>query len=255
MSPTPLDHQLQIITETSEWICVNKPACWLSVPSRDQNEQRPIAGLQLQKRLNVSLFPVHRLDYEVSGLLIFAKNKKMQAVLNAEFEIQTARKFYLALTTEPMNKADFTPAAAAWVTAHPNVETESVVEWACKLERGKRRAYETPHGKTAVTQAKCLGKYEHGQWIPHSKETMDPCQNIFPHFHDLAHTKLSHAWQLQPLTGRSHQLRYEMFRHGCPILGDVLYGYPQKNMPSNLPGIALCHFQIEMKTLGILRLF
>jgi tRNA pseudouridine32 synthase/23S rRNA pseudouridine746 synthase len=31
-------------------------------------------------------------------------------------------------------------------------------------------------------------------------------------------------WILEPLTGRAHQLRFELSRHGYPIVGDVLYG-------------------------------
>ncbi|MFN8944036.1 MAG: hypothetical protein ACK5WZ_05360, partial [Pseudobdellovibrionaceae bacterium] len=77
------------------------------------------------------------------------------------------------------------------------------------------------------------------------------------------------AWLLSPRTGRSHQLRYEMYRHGCPILGDELYGYhsktearlPEARLPearfteARFTGIALCHFQIELKSLGVLKLF
>lgn len=35
---------------------------------------------------------------------------------------------------------------------------------------------------------------------------------------------------LQPLTGRTHQLRVHMLYLGCPIVGDVLYGSAAKNL-------------------------
>jgi len=43
-------------------------------------------------------------------------------------------------------------------------------------------------------------------------------------------------WELHPLTGRAHQLRYEMSRRVGPIWGDVLYG-SQRSFPAG--GIAL----------------
>jgi tRNA pseudouridine32 synthase/23S rRNA pseudouridine746 synthase len=43
-------------------------------------------------------------------------------------------------------------------------------------------------------------------------------------------------WKLEPITGRSHQLRFEMAKHGFPIDGDALYG-SKREYPR--PGIAL----------------
>jgi 23S rRNA-/tRNA-specific pseudouridylate synthase len=51
-------------------------------------------------------------------------------------------------------------------------------------------------------------------------------------------------WSLSPLTGRSHPLRYEMFRHGCPLLGDELYGSEEQRKNE----IALCHAEIHLET-------
>ena len=51
-------------------------------------------------------------------------------------------------------------------------------------------------------------------------------------------------WELQPLTGRPHQLRVELSRRGCPIIGDVLYG--ARPAGSFEPGIALRAVQIEL---------
>ena len=69
--------------------------------------------------------------------------------------------------------------------------------WKSQLLRGKKRAYESPHGDWSETLANL-----------EMSATTPPCW----------------VWQLQPLTGRSHQLRYEMSRHGFPIWGDHLYG-------------------------------
>ena len=68
-------------------------------------------------------------------------------------------------------------------------------EWTCKLERGKKRAFIADHGKPAKTLARRVG--ETGGFA---------------------------RWELVAVTGRPHQLRFEMFRHDCPLLGDTLYG-------------------------------
>ncbi len=244
----------RVISETSDWICVEKPACWLSVPSREKNELRPVVGTTLQAELGIQIYPVHRLDYEVSGLLIFAKNKRTQSFLNSEFERHQVKKTYLALTDQPRQIKD-----AYFEKVHQslpaNFQELPMMEWTCQLVRGKRRAFEAPHGKRSVTQARIFDVQQQGEWSNPGAQ-----QAIFKERLKL-YQNAALAWELSPLTGRSHQLRYEMYRHGCPILGDVLYGgaspesLNSKHGSVDEQGIALCHFQIQSKSLGILRLF
>jgi tRNA pseudouridine32 synthase/23S rRNA pseudouridine746 synthase len=44
------------------------------------------------------LYPVHRLDREASGVIVFAKDPDMHRHLNGEFDRRSVRKTYLALT-------------------------------------------------------------------------------------------------------------------------------------------------------------
>jgi RluA family pseudouridine synthase len=44
------------------------------------------------------LYPVHRLDREVSGVIVFAKDPGIHRHLNGEFDRRSVRKTYLALT-------------------------------------------------------------------------------------------------------------------------------------------------------------
>jgi len=86
------------------------------------------------------------------------------------------------------------------------------IRWTSKLLRGKKRAYEAEFGKPSVTE---------GHVYEENPKYLE--------------------WRLNPLTGRSHQLRYELFKHKCPILGDALYG-STREWPE---GIALRSLQIE----------
>lgn len=52
------------------------------------------------KKQNENVFLVHRLDYETSGLIVFAKSEAVQAELKAAFEERTALRYYEAVVKE-----------------------------------------------------------------------------------------------------------------------------------------------------------
>lgn len=190
------------IFENEHFIVVDKQALILSVPGRQgEDDDRPVLGRILEKDLGITIYPVHRLDFEVQGLIMFAKTQAAHKAGNAWFEKKEVFKTYTALT-KPL------PEAAA-----ENLKTGEPYIWKAKLLRGKKRAYISPHGKDSITQAKII-KIEN---------------EIF-------------HWEMNPVTGRSHQLRFELFRHGHPILGDVLYS---SDAPFSEAGIALRAFKID----------
>lgn len=172
---------MNIVFQNEHWVIVDKAAGVLTTPARFQDQdQRPCLGLQLQTKLKRQIFPVHRLDYEVSGLVLFALDAKAHAQGNFWFENKQVVKKYQALTEG---------------APEPGWQIGQVFQWHNKLLRGKKRAYESPHGKHSETIATWQG-WRDGRMF----------------------------WLLQPLTGRPHQLRVHLFQHGFPILGDQLYG-------------------------------
>ena len=174
----------------------------LSVPSRlGASDARPCLGHILEQDLKCQIYPVHRLDYEVQGLIMFAKTTDAHRASNAWFENKVIAKTYVALTS---------------AQDAPTEKLGVPFEWKCSLLRGKKRAYESPQGKLSVTQGILREKCADGNY----------------------------RWHLNPITGRSHQLRFELYRHGCPIVGDELYGSQQRF--SNA-GIALRAFEINFE--------
>lgn len=187
---------LKILFQNDHFCAVDKPAEWLSVPSRTgDKDPRPVVGKQLEKDLGRQVWPCHRLDEDVSGILLFALNSKAHKAANQWFEQHTISKTYAALSAHSE-------------TLPP---PDTIQDWQCRLMRGKRRAYEAEFGKDSHTLAWVVGAHPHASYN-------------------------YGLWHLQPLTGRSHQLRYEMSRHSWPIIGDILYGSTEAYWN---PGIAL----------------
>ena len=87
-------HFLDIIFENEDFVAVNKPAGLLSIPASDGKD---LSLKDLLKTKYNSIFTVHRLDYETSGVIIFAKNETSHKFLSQEFENRTVIKKYLGI--------------------------------------------------------------------------------------------------------------------------------------------------------------
>jgi tRNA pseudouridine32 synthase/23S rRNA pseudouridine746 synthase len=175
------ENMVNVLFENDHLITVDKKSGWLTTPARDPQDTRPCLGRELQAQIGRQIYPVHRLDFEVSGIVLFAKTAEAHRIAQWWFEKCLIDKLYLAETV-----AGHSPAPMEWTL------------WTSKILRGKKRAYESPHGQISETRARVIE----------------------------AGVKSWH-WELNPITGRSHQLRWALANFGTPILGDVLYGGPQ----------------------------
>jgi tRNA pseudouridine32 synthase / 23S rRNA pseudouridine746 synthase len=184
-----------IVFENAVLVAVDKPAGVLTVPSRQgAADVRPVMGRQLEGVLGIRLWPVHRLDYEASGLVIFAKSAESHRVASSAFERRRVCKNYEALT-EGADRIATLPASFVWQS---------------RLVRGKKRSFEAPHGKLAVTRARAIARVQAAAFV-----------RTIP---DVVRPSLLLRWWLEPETGRPHQLRVHLARAGFPIAGDRLYG-------------------------------
>ncbi|MFN3454587.1 MAG: pseudouridine synthase [Pseudobdellovibrio sp.] len=211
------DSSPKIAFENDDFIVCDKPPFVLSTPDRFKSD-RPCLGLQLQELKKIQIYPVHRLDYEVSGLILYAKNSKAHKASQDWFQSKEVQKKYRAISL----KQSFShwPAQVENSREQISLTPNSRFLWKMKIARGKKRSYESPHGDNSETQAIFV------------KED---------------HLGLLH-WELYPITGRSHQLRLELSRHGFPILGDHLYGGSQEIQSGVWPygGIALRSVSIQL---------
>jgi tRNA pseudouridine32 synthase/23S rRNA pseudouridine746 synthase len=81
--------------EDADVLVVNKPEGLASIPERDTTQESLLS--QLSAARPTTLYVVHRLDKEVSGVIIFAKNAAAHKFLNEQFSHHTVRKTYRAV--------------------------------------------------------------------------------------------------------------------------------------------------------------
>ena len=98
---------LQVLYEDSNLVAICKPEGICSIPA----QTFPNALALLQEQLKMELMPVHRLDKEVSGVLLYAKQAEAHRIMNQLFSTRLVHKEYLALVhgyiEHPQGAIDF----------------------------------------------------------------------------------------------------------------------------------------------------
>lgn len=169
-------------------IVLDKPAGMLSVPGKG-----PDGADCLSARVQ-AVWPdarvVHRLDMATSGLMVMARGEAAQRALSMAFAQRHTRKRYEAVV-KGLVSADTAPAGAetdGWYT----IDLPLIVDWP---NRPRSKVCHAT-GKPSLTRWCLLGADAHTN-----------------------RTRLA----LEPVTGRTHQLRVHLMALGHPILGDALY--------------------------------
>ncbi|MDP4733335.1 MAG: pseudouridine synthase [Limnohabitans sp.] len=166
---------------------VHKPAGWLVHRTPlDKGETRFVLQT-LRDQIGQHVWPVHRLDKGTSGVLVFALSADVARTLGQAFE-----------TGEGLHKT-YRAIVRGWPLP------EGLIDHALKRMPDDMRS-EREEVQTAQTRYATLRRGE-----------LPIAQGQFP----------SLRWaevQLQPLTGRRHQLRRHMKHIAHPIIGDATHG-------------------------------
>lgn len=141
---------------------------------------------------------VHRLDMSTSGLLVMARGLTVQRKLNDAFAERLIHKRYEAIVNGVIEATD-----GAW----QRIDLPILLDWPNR----PRRIIDAQQGKPSCTRWQLLAT--------------DPLHN-------------TSRVALEPVTGRSHQLRVHLQAIGHAILGDMLYASPQV---AELSGRLLLH--------------
>lgn len=180
---------LTIIYQDSDIIVVDKPAGMLSVPGK--NDAPSVLSL-LQRKMEDNIFPVHRLDMDTSGLMVFVRNKKAQRNLQRQFETHSIVKRYIALLERK-------PDSEQGIISLP---------LSPDMADRPRQMVDYRHGKQALTHYRLCTSPS----TPMRRQFLTVGDNLV---------------ELSPLTGRTHQLRVHCAHPdglASPIVGDRLYG-------------------------------
>lgn len=129
---------------------------------------------------------VHRLDMATSGLMVMARGPAAQRALSKAFAARQVGKRYIAVVA---GRLDAPP--QDWGL----IDLPIIVDWPNR----PMRIVDHQRGKPSLTRWRVLGGDETGT-----------CTRV----------------ELEPVTGRSHQLRVHLHELGHPILGDTLYAPP-----------------------------
>lgn len=198
--------QLKIIYEDNNIVVINKPAGLLTHPTLKEYKHTLVNALisRYPDITNVgesSMRPgiVHRLDKDTSGLLIIAKNQEAFYFIKEQFLERTVEKKYLALVDGiPKNK-------------------EGIIEYAIrpsKHYRLKKIAVKPSFAKAMA--GKKEGKKSASKISERAAKTY---YKVIKTFND----KFA-LLEVEPKTGRTHQIRVHLASIGYPIIGDTLYG-------------------------------
>ena len=85
---------IEILFEDADILVCIKPAGYLS---EDSEAERSLPRAITEERSLAELFAVHRLDREVSGVMVYAKSKTAAAKLSAQVADRSFEKEYLAV--------------------------------------------------------------------------------------------------------------------------------------------------------------
>ncbi len=181
---------IEVIHEDDAVLVLNKPSGLLSVPGKGDDKQDCLSA-RVQARFSDALI-VHRLDMATSGLMLMARGPESQRALSAAFASREVVKRYCAVVN-------------GMVLLPPDRWGEINLPIALDWPNRPRRHIDEQTGKPSVTRWRI-------------DDTPPPIAGI-EFDQSAAFTRLL----LQPITGRSHQLRLHMAAVGHPILGDTLY--------------------------------
>lgn len=157
---------------------------------------------------------VHRLDRDTSGVIVLARNAESHRALSIQFQERRTKKRYEAIVAG-------TP---------PSDEGEIDLPIRKDLDDPPRQIVDFEHGRPSVTRWRVAMRGERaveviraGGRAPDERAPKLAGHATLPGLSALPNPLPCARLELEPITGRGHQLRLHLLSVDLPILGDDLY--------------------------------
>lgn len=191
---TEVSPQLPIIYQDEHIIAINKPSGLLVHRSMIDRHETRFAMQMVRDMIDQHVYTVHRLDKPTSGVLVFALSSDVARLMTEQFIEKTIHKTYHALTR-------------GWTNSQ-------FVDYALKEKLDKiadKDAQKDKAPQDAQTDITCLQRFTYPQAVGRYPQA-----------------RLSWV-ELNPHTGRKHQLRRHLAHVRHPIMGDTTHGDGKQN--------------------------
>ena len=185
-----LSRPLQVVYRDENYVAVFKPAGLIVHRSQSTEAHEPVLLQCLRDQLQSRVYPVHRLDRPTAGLILFGLDGAAAAKMVDLFTHRKVSKYYQAFV------CGLTPDTG---TIDESLGAISEDDW-------EIRSHVDQSTQTALTHFETLAKFQ----------VSGDCPNAEP-----AQCSLL---EIQPMTGRSHQIRRHLNHIGHPVIGDHRHG-------------------------------
>lgn len=187
--------ELPILYRDEHIVVIDKPPNLLVHRSEIDRHETRFAIQILRDQIGQYVWPAHRLDRGTSGVLLFGLNREIAGLLGRQFDAGTVEKRYWAVVRG-------FPAAAGSID-HALTRQRDPYEF-----KGERSSDEA---QPALTHFRKLAEIE----LPVAVDRYPSSRYAL--------------LELDPVTGRRHQLRRHLKHIAHPIIGDATYGKGRHN--------------------------
>lgn len=180
----PVFHELSVLYEDDDVICVDKPAGMATHPSHNHHGDtlaNALAYYYHEKNIPFVFRAVNRLDRETSGVVLVAKNRAAASKLSESMQNGLFEKRYIAV-----------------VCGSP------------ELPKGSINAY--------------IKRREDSIIFRKAEDFGSSSESALTNYEVLETDGVYSIIEARPITGRTHQIRVHFAYIGIPIYGDGLYG-------------------------------
>jgi len=196
-----LPFRAQIIFQDDHLVVADKPHFMPVTPGGQYVQQSLL--VQLKQQLNLpELSPIHRIDRETAGLVMFSVRAQDRDAYQALFRLRQVEKTYEAIAGVP----ESSPLRLEFPLTHKSMMVEDA-----QFFRMRELADDEMQNGEPFNSETWMDCVERLDGLDSAMQTITPS------------TPALARYVLKPITGQRHQLRVHMNALGLPLVGDQFY--------------------------------